>query len=100
TTDLPGLIVAHADVADLALANEILERSKLFLQGCVRVELMQQVHVDSIGAESPQRALRLAHDVVPGSTLVVRTLADRTGDFGGDDHVVAVPSECTPENFF
>ena len=50
---------------------------------------MQQVDVDAVRVEAPQRPFGLTHDVVPRSAPVIRPWPDGTHHLGSDHHVIA-----------
>ena len=61
--DLPGGMVGQADVADLALPDEIVVRRQGLLQRRVRVGIVGVVEVDVVGLQAAQARLDLADDV-------------------------------------
>ena len=61
--ELPRGEVRAADVANLALRDEIVERPQRLLDGRARIGLVQLVEVDVVGAKSPQAVLDRLHDV-------------------------------------
>ena len=64
---LPGGEVRAADVADLALAHEIVERAQRLLDRRQRVGAVELVEVDPVGLEPPQAVLDRLHDVARAS---------------------------------
>src|SRR6266478_8933735 len=67
--DLPARQGRAADVADLALADEIVERPQSLLDRRQRIRLVLLVEVDPVGLEAPQARLDLGHDVMPRRAL-------------------------------
>ena len=57
--DLPGGERRGADVADLALLDEVGQRAEGLVDVGVRVGAVDLVEVDPVGAEPPQRVLDL-----------------------------------------
>src|SRR3954452_15037122 len=60
--DLPGVERRGADVADLALRDEVGQCCERLVDVGVRVGAVQLVEVDVVGVEPPQRALDLLDD--------------------------------------
>src|SRR6266404_1448575 len=60
--DLPGWQGRTADVADLPLPDEIVERPQRLLDWRQRVRLVLLVEIDPVGLEAPQARLDLGHD--------------------------------------
>src|SRR6185437_990585 len=87
-----GFHVRGSRVADLALANQIFQRAQRLLQRNLRVRPMQIQHVDVVGLQSLQAALRRLHYVAArgaaGETF------PRDAEFRGDDDAVASTGEC------
>ncbi len=61
--DLPGGMVGQADIADLALPDEIVIRRQGLLQRRVRVGIVGVVEVDVVGLQAAQARLDLTDDV-------------------------------------
>ena len=61
--DLPGGMVGQADVADLALPDEVVVGRQGLLQRRVRVGIVGVVEVDVVGLQAAQARLDLADDV-------------------------------------
>jgi len=60
---LPGGEVRAADVADLALAGEVVEGAQRLLDRRQRVGAVELVEVEPVGLEPPQAVLDRLHDV-------------------------------------
>ena len=61
--DLPGGMVGQADVADLALPDQIVVGRQGLLQRRVRVGIVGVVEVDVVGLQAAQARLDLTDDV-------------------------------------
>ena len=86
---VPAGEVRAADVADLAGAHQIVERAERFLDRRQRVEAVQLVEVDVVGAEAAQARLDRAGQVVARGADVVRSRPAAEGALGRDEHLVA-----------
>ena len=87
--DLAGRERGGADVADLALVHEVGERRQRLVDVRARVDAVDLVEVDPVGAQSPQRVLDRADDPAARVALLVGVLAHRVVELGGEDDVVA-----------
>jgi len=65
--DLPGLPVRGADVANLALAHELVQRGQRLLDRRDRIGEVELVQVDPVGLEPPERCLDGDTDVAAGA---------------------------------
>src|SRR5665647_419826 len=89
--DLPGGEIGDSDVEDLAHAHEIAERLERLLDGRARVDAMDLVEVDVVGAEAAQAGIDGLHDVLTPEPHVVDVagagrgrVAHRAAELGGD----------------
>ena len=87
--DLAGREGGGADVADLALVDEVAERRQRLLDVGARVGAVDLVEVDPVGAQPPQRVLDRADDPAARVALPVGVLAHRVVELRGEDDVVA-----------
>ena len=87
---IPAGEVAAADVADLALADQLLHRLPDLLPRRGAVDVVHLVQVDVIGLQPPQARLAGASDVVGGQPAVVRAESHRLVHLRRQDDVVAV----------
>ena len=78
-----------ADVADLALLDEVGERAERLVDVGLRVGAVDLVEVDPVGAEPPQRVLDLPDDPAARVAAAVGVVAHRHVDLGREDDVVA-----------
>ena len=63
---LAGVVVRHADVANLANADELVERLRRLGDRCGRIGPVDLVEVDVVGAERAQARLEVAAQGPPG----------------------------------
>jgi hypothetical protein len=82
-----------ADVADLALVDEVRQRAQRLLDVGVRLGTMDLVEVDPVGLEPPQGVLDLADDPAPRVAELVGVVAHRAVHLGREHDVVAAPGE-------
>jgi hypothetical protein len=87
---LPRRRIRDADVADLARANEVVERGHRLFDGRVDVPVVQPVEVDVVGLQAPQRALGGIHDRLATGAAPVRIAGVQVAaELGRDDQTVA-----------
>ncbi len=96
---MPAGKVGGADVADLAAAEQIVERAQGFFHRGQGVEAVHEVQIDVIGAEPFQAGLAGAYQVVARGALVIRPLAGGKGRLGGNQQLVAPALDGLAENF-
>src|SRR5262249_20711600 len=94
--DAPAAVVRNAEVADFPRADEIADRFYGFLDGCVRVVLVQVIDVDVIGFEALQAVVAGLQDPAPRESAVVRRLRHHVPDFGGQDPALAIRGDRGP----
>ena len=87
--DLPGVEVGAAQVPDLALLHQGVERGQGLLYGREGIGPVEQVEVEVVGAEPPQAVLHLAEDVVAAAAPLVGPLSHGPPHLGGQHHLVA-----------
>src|SRR2546421_10056266 len=68
--DLPGWMIGYAQIADLALANQIIQRLHHLLGRSVAIRIVELIEIDVISVEMPQAALDGAHDVIARGATV------------------------------
>ena len=93
TGDLPGGVVGQADVADLALPDEVVVGLEGLLQRGVRVGVVGVVEVEVVGLQAAQAGLDLPDDMPARQAAVVDAVADDAVGLGGDHHLVAATAE-------
>ena len=93
---VPGGEVAAADVADLALADQLLHRLPDLLPRRGPVDVVHLVQVDVVGPQPSQARLARPPQVVGGQPAVVGAQAHRLVHLGGQDDVVAPPTALQP----
>ena len=91
--DLAGRERRGADVADLALVDEVGERAEGLLDVGVGARAVDLVEVDPVGVQAAQRVLDRPDDPAPGAALPVGVLAHGAVELGGQDDVVAAALE-------
>ena len=96
--DLPGGMVGQADVADLALPDQVVVDGKGLLQRGVRVGIVGVVEVDVVGFQAAQARLDLTDDVPAGQAAVVDVEPDDAVGLGGDHHLVAAAAQGAAED--
>ena len=82
-------MIRAADVADLALLHEIVERPQRFVDGHVAVRLVADVEVDVVGAQAAQAGLARLDQVLARESNVMRRGAHAHEGLGRQDEVVA-----------
>lgn len=87
--NLPARHVGTADVADLALAQEVVERPQRFLDRRQRVGPVELVQVDPVGAQASQAILERGHDPSPRATLPFAPVVHRHAELGSEHDVLA-----------
>src|SRR5205823_1944948 len=87
--DLPAGEVAAPHVHDLASGDELLHRLPDLVPGCLPVDVVHLVEVDAVGLQAAEALVARAPDVVRGEPRVVRPLAHRGIDLGGEDDRLA-----------
>ena len=87
--DLRRRVGRGADVAHLALGHEVGQRAERLVVVGPRVPAVDLVEVDPVGLQALQRGLDLAHDPAPRVAGLVRVVAHRAVELGGEDDVVA-----------
>jgi hypothetical protein len=78
-----------SEIADLAVGDEVGERCERFVDVGVRVGAVDLVEVDPVGVQPSQGVLDAADGPPPRGTALVRVIAHREPDLGGEEHVVA-----------
>src|SRR6202789_893200 len=87
---MPAGEIRAADVADLAGANELIERGERFLDGSVVVLAVQLEQVDRFDLEPLERAFRRLQKMLARRPVVIRTVAQREFRLGGKEHAIAL----------
>ena len=87
--DLPRRKVGAANVTNLALTDEVVQRSQGFLNWSIRVGSMDVVQVYVVGLQPAQALLRAVHYPASRRSYVVWQIAHRESHLGRYDDVVA-----------
>ena len=96
--DLAARVRRRADVADLALLDEVGERAERLLDVDGRIGAVHLVEVDVVGAEAPQRVLDRPDDPAPRPAAPVGVLAHRHEELGREHDVVAPVLQRLPDD--
>ena len=91
--DLAGGVGRRADVADLALPDQVGQRAEGLLDVGVLARPVHLVQVDVVGVQAAQRVLDLADDPPAGAAPLVRVGPHRHEELRGQHDVVAAPGE-------
>ena len=89
----PRREVGATDVAHLALAHEVVQRAQRFLDRGARIETVDLIQVDPVGAQAAQTVLDGGHDVAAGAALFHADVVHRIAELGGQDDVFAAVAE-------
>src|SRR5581483_838300 len=87
---MPAGEIGGADIADLAGANELVERRQSFFDRGLGILAMQLEEIDMIGAEPLQRGVDRLDQMLARGAEAVRTGAGRKRALGGDQQAVAL----------
>src|SRR5438105_2083222 len=93
---VPGGEIAAADVADLAVADQLLHRLPDLFPRRGSIDMVHLVQVNVIGLQPPQARLTRPADVVGRQPTVVRTNTHRLVHLRSEHDVVAVPTALQP----
>src|SRR5207244_705747 len=91
--DLPGRQGRTTDVADLALADEIVECPQGLLDRRQGIRLVLLVEVDPVGLQPSEAGLDLGYDVAARGALKAAGRIHRSGEFGRQHDVFAAVAE-------
>src|SRR6266478_2903369 len=91
--NLPARQGRAADVADLALADEIVERPQGLLDRRQRIRLVLLVEVDPVGLQPSQAGLDLGHDVAARGALKAAGGVHRPRELRRQHNVLAAIAE-------
>ena len=100
--ELPGEHAGGADVERLARAHDVVQRAQRLFDRRVVIEAVDLVEIDVIGAEPAQAVVDGVQDVLARQAALVRVVAHRVEDLGGDDDAVARGEvlQRAPSDFF
>ncbi len=96
--EVPAREVRAADVADLPLTDERVERLDRLLDRGLPVPLVHLVEVDVVDPEAPQAVVAGAHEVLTRETRVVRSVPDREARLRRDEQSIAPPLDRCPDD--
>src|ERR1700689_2118480 len=97
---MPAGEIRDADIAHLAAAHELIERSKRLIERRESVPFVQLVEIDVVGFEPGQTGFAGANQMVARCTSIIRPLSHRKSCLGCDQHLRASAGECLTEDFF
>ena len=99
---VPGGEVRGADIAHLAVADQVIQRRQRLLQRRQTVPLVHLVEVDVIGPEPAQAGFARGDDVVTGQPGVVGPLTHGEAHLGREQHVIAPAGDggCLPNHYY
>ena len=85
--------VRHADVARLALPDDVVERAHGFLERRVQIGPVHQVNIDMIGVEIAQTLLDRGHDARAAAVAAIGRLGITDADLGDDADIAPARTE-------
>jgi hypothetical protein len=91
--DLPGREVGTADIAHLALADEIVERAQRLVDRRHSIGAVELVEIDPVGAQPSQGVLDGRHDPASRAALAVQILVQHRAEFGRKHDVLPPRAE-------
>ena len=97
---LPAGIVGTADIANLARADQPVERRQGLFDRGAAIEAVDLEQVDIVSAEPPEAALAGCDQMMACRPGIVRARADAQPGLGGDQHLAAPLAQRLAEHFF
>ena len=97
--DLPAGEVGVAEIADLALGHQIIQRAQGFIDRRIGIGLVKLIEVDPVGSQPGQAVFDGAHDPAPGSPLATLIVADPHAELGGQNDIAAALAQRLAEEF-
>jgi len=79
---LPAGEIRATDVADFARPHHVVERIQDFFYGSQRIECVQLIEVDVVGAESSETSFDSTNEMVAGRAHIVGSWSGAEGAFG------------------
>ena len=89
--DLAGRVGGRSDVADLALAHEIGQRTEGLLDVRRRARAMHLIKIDVVRLQATQRILDLLHDPLPRTATMIGPVVHRHEELRRQHDIVATP---------
>src|SRR2546428_12018754 len=96
---LPPCVVRAADISDLALTDDIVQRAQRLFDRSSDVREVDLVEVDPVGPEAAKAALNRIEDVPAGGAPVQRPFPHPTDEFRPDNTLLSPVSPFRPEEF-
>ena len=91
--ELPREHGGRADVKRLARAHDLVQRFEGFLHRRMRIEAVDLIKIDVIGAETAQAVVDGVADVLARKAALIRIIAHGVEDFRRDDQLFAGRAE-------
>ena len=95
---MPAGKVGAPNVADLARAHQVIERTQGFLDRRHGVERVQLIQVDMVGTQPLQTALDRRNDMVPRMPHIIRPLPRPERALGGNEQLIPLPLDGSPQH--
>ena len=89
----PGRQVGGADVADLAVADQVVEGAQRLVDRRAPVELVELVEIDPVSAEAFERVLDRLHDVAARGADLHARIVHGHAELAGEHDVLAPRAE-------
>ncbi len=97
---LPGRIIRAAQVADLAVADQVVQGPQGFLQGSFGIGTVRLIEVNVAGAQPAQTVLDRLQDVPSRQALVIGLVSDAHAALGRQHEALAFAFEPFADNQF
>ena len=97
--DLPAAVVGVAEVADLALGDQVVQRPQGLVYRGVGVRLMVLVEVDVVGVQAAQAVFDRLQNPLARPAALFGVLADLHPEFGGQHDFMAALAQRLAEEF-
>src|SRR3984885_6391952 len=98
--EMPAGEIRAADVADLAGANELIERRQRLLDRGVVILPVQLEKIDRLDAEALERTFDRHQKMLTRGAIVVRAVAHREGRLGGNEQAVTLALDRLAQDLF
>jgi hypothetical protein len=86
---LPGVHRGRAEIADLAEFDDVVQGFHRLLDGCIRIEAMDLVEIDVMGAEPSEGGIHLLEDGLAGEALPAGAVVHLAEHLGCQHDVLA-----------
>ena len=85
----PGTQVRAADIPDLTLRDQVIQRPQGFVHRRVRVRLVQLIKVNPIGVQATQRVFDRSHDIATRGTALDPVIIHLPAKLRGQHDILA-----------